>query len=61
MSTIRIEWLEKEWSGVVESVVRSRVKISGKLTAGMEVPVIYKRTTHQALIVSIGMYIILKH
>ena len=54
---ITIEWLVSKWSGVRETVPRSRVKRKGDLDIGMEVQVSYKRGQFKARIIGLGKFI----
>ncbi|XP_038058590.1 protein jagged-1b-like [Patiria miniata] len=56
MSTnkITIKWVNEKWDGLVEDVVRSRVKSRDPLEIGMEVQVTYRSSSHRAVIVGIG-------
>ena len=54
MSRVTIRWMNPRWEGMVETVVRSRVKTPGDLRDGMIVQVAYKSCRYKATVLGTG-------
>ena len=54
MSRVTSRWMNPRWEGMVETVVRSRVKTPGDLRVGMIVQVAYKSCRYKATLLDTG-------